>query len=152
MDFRDTAREADFRAECRRFLDANAGPKAGAFETWSARWGESEGLRRAKDFQGKKAQAGLAAITWAKEYGGRGEAPIMQVIYNQEEAGFFVPRGYFEIGLGMCIPTLMAYGTEAQKQRYVRDLATGAKLMAFALTEPQGGSDAASIRTRAVNG
>ena len=130
MDFRDTPQEADFRAECRRFLDASAERKTGSFETWPARWGEAEGLRRAKEFQGKKAGAGLAAITWPKEYGGRGESPIMQVIYNQEEVNSVVPRGYFEIGLGMCIPTMMAYATEAQKTAFQEALlyAPGARI------------------------
>ena len=150
MDFRDTPQEATFRAECRRFLDASAEPKAGSFETWTARWGEAEGLRRAKEFQRKKAEAGLAALTWPKEYGGRGESPIMQVIYNQEEAGFFVPRGYFEIGLGMCIPTMMAYATEAQKQRYVARAIAGEEIWCQLFSEPAAGSDLAGLRTRSV--
>jgi len=150
MDFRDTPQEADFRAECRRFLDASAERKTGSFETWPARWGEAEGLRRAKEFQGKKAGAGLAAITWPKEYGGLGESPIMQVIYNQEEANSFVPRGYFEIGLGMCIPTMMAYATEAQKQRYVARAIAGEEIWCQLFSEPAAGSDLAGLRTRSV--
>jgi alkylation response protein AidB-like acyl-CoA dehydrogenase len=150
MDFRDAPQEATFRAECRRFLEANAEPKAGAFETWSARHGETEGLRRAKEFQQRKAEAGLAAITWPKEYGGRGEPPIMQVIYNQEEAAFFVPRGYFEIGLGMCIPTMMAYATEAQKQRYVGRAIAGEEIWCQLFSEPAAGSDLAGLRTRSA--
>jgi alkylation response protein AidB-like acyl-CoA dehydrogenase len=57
-----------------------------------------------------------------------------------------VVSGHNSVG----VMPILNYGTEAQKQRYVRDLASGRKLTAFALTEPQGGSDAASIRTRAV--
>ena len=150
MDFRDTLQEAAFRAECRRFLEATAERKAGAFETWAARHGEAEGLLRAKDFQRRKAEAGLAAITWPKEYGGRGEPPIMQVIYNQEEAAFFVPRGYFEIGLGMCIPTMMAYATEAQKQRYVARAIAGEEIWCQLFSEPAAGSDLAGLRTRSA--
>ena len=52
----------------------------------------------------------IAGITWPKEWGGRGGTPIQQVIYDQEEANYVVPRGFFEIGLGMCIPTLMHLG------------------------------------------
>ena len=150
MDFRDTPQEATFRAECRRFLDASAEPKTSAFETWPARWGEAEGLRRAKEFQRQKAEAGLAALTWPKEYGGRAQSPIMQVIYNQEEAAFFVPRGYFEIGLGMCIPTMMAYATEAQKQRYVARAIAGEEIWCQLFSEPAAGSDLAGLRTRSV--
>src|SRR2546428_6722825 len=109
MDFIDTREEADFRNEARAFLEKNADSKQSGFETWDSRYGEAEGLERAKDFQRRKAEAGLAGITWPKEYGGRAGSAIQQVIYAQEEARYFVPRGYFEIGLGMCMPTLFAY-------------------------------------------
>src|SRR5438046_3095646 len=105
MDFDDTPEQAAFRAEARAFLESSAELKAGAFETWRGRYGEEDGLRRARDWQRRKADAGFAAITWPREYGGRGGSQIEQVIYGQEEARFFVPRGYYEIGLGMCIPT-----------------------------------------------
>ncbi len=85
-----------------------------------------------------KAEAGLAALTWPVELGGRGESPIMQVIYNQEEAAYFVPRGYFEIGLGMCIPTLMAYGTDVQRHRYVPRAITGEEIWCQLFSEPGG--------------
>jgi alkylation response protein AidB-like acyl-CoA dehydrogenase len=150
MDFNDTAEEAAFRAEVRRFLEANAERRSGVAETWAARHGEAEGLRRAVEFQRRKAAAGLAAITWAPEFGGRGASPIMQVIYNQEEADYFVPRGYFEIGLGMCIPTLMAYGTEAQKQRYVPRAIAGEEIWCQLFSEPAAGSDLAGLRTRSA--
>src|SRR5437773_12333890 len=100
MDFTDTSEEAGFRAEARAFLEAAAEPKRGAFETWESKYGEAEALQRAKDLQRRKADAGLAGITWPKEYGGRGGTPIQQVIFAQEESRFLVPRGYFEIGLG----------------------------------------------------
>jgi alkylation response protein AidB-like acyl-CoA dehydrogenase len=150
MDFNDTADEAVFRAEVRRFLEASAERKAGSFETWAARHGEAEGLRRAVEFQRRKAEAGLAAITWPQELGGRGASPIMQVIYNQEEASYFVPRGYFEIGLGMCIPTLMAYGTEAQTHQYVPRAITGEEIWCQLFSEPAAGSDLAGLRTRSA--
>jgi alkylation response protein AidB-like acyl-CoA dehydrogenase len=150
MDFNDTAGEAAFRAEARAWLEANAEPKRGTFETWPARYGEAEGLRRARDFQRRKAEAGFAAITWSRAYGGRAGTPMEQVIYSQEEAAFFVPRGYFEIGLGMCIPTLLAYGTEAQKQRYAPRAITGEEIWCQLFSEPAAGSDLAGLRTRAV--
>jgi alkylation response protein AidB-like acyl-CoA dehydrogenase len=150
MDFNDTPEEAAFRAEVRRFLEASAERRTGVTETWAARHGEAEGLRRAVEFQRRKAAAGLAAITWPRELGGRGASPIMQVIYNQEEAGYFVPRGYFEIGLGMCIPTLMAYGSEAQKRRYVPRAIAGEEIWCQLFSEPAAGSDLAGLRTRSV--
>lgn len=150
MDFTDTPDEAAFRAEARAFLEANAERRQGVFETWPARYGETEGLRRAKDFQRRKAEAGFAAITWPPEYGGRGGTPLHQVIWNQEEARFLVPKGYFDIGLGMCIPTLMAYGTEEAKRRYVPQALTGEEVWCQLFSEPAAGSDLAGLRTRSV--
>ena len=102
MDFSDTPEEAGFRAEARAFLQKTAEPRGGMFETWESRYGEAEALRRAKDFQRRKAEAGLAGITWPKEYGGRGGTPIQHVIYALEESRYLVPRGYFEIGRASC--------------------------------------------------
>ena len=61
------------------------------------------------------------------------------MIYNQEEARFLVPRGYFEIGLGMCIPTLHAYATEAQKQRYTPTALAGEEIWCQLFSEPAAG-------------
>ena len=107
MDFNDTPEEAKFRSEVRTWLEQNAklrdpaSVKAGRSEKL-----EAERLVRAKEWQAKKAAAGYAAITWPTEFGGLGGTPIQSVIYAQEEAAFEVPRGFFEIGLGMCIPTM----------------------------------------------
>jgi alkylation response protein AidB-like acyl-CoA dehydrogenase len=150
MDFDDTPAEAAFRGEVRSWLAASAEPRSHDFENWAGRYGEAEGLIRARDFQRRKAEAGLAAITWPREYGGRGGTPIQQVIYQQEEAEYLVPRGYFEIGLGMCIPTLLAYGTEEQKRRYAPPAVTGEEIWCQLFSEPAAGSDLAGLRTRAA--
>jgi alkylation response protein AidB-like acyl-CoA dehydrogenase len=150
MDFNDTPQGAQFRAEARAWLDATAERRAYPGETWKARYGEADGLARAKAWQAKKHGAGFAAVTWSPEYGGRGGTPIQQVIYNQEEARFLVPRGYFEIGLGMCIPTLHAYATEAQKQRYTPKALAGEEIWCQLFSEPAAGSDLAGLRTRSV--
>jgi alkylation response protein AidB-like acyl-CoA dehydrogenase len=150
MDFTDTPQEAEFRAEARAWLDATAERRAYPGETWKARYGEADGLARAKAWQATKHAAGFAAVTWSTEYGGRGGTPIQQVIYNQEEARFLVPRGYFEIGLGMCIPTLHAYATEAQKQRYTPKALAGEEIWCQLFSEPAAGSDLAGLRTRSV--
>ena len=153
MDFNDTPQEAAFRAEVRRFLDANARrnssgtlPRGRYLPDASM----AESLARAKEWQAKKADAGFAAITWPKQWGGRGGSPIEQVIYNQEEANYAVPRGVFEIGLGMCIPTMMTYGSPAQLERYVRPALRGEEVWCQLFSEPSGGSDLAALRTRAV--
>jgi alkylation response protein AidB-like acyl-CoA dehydrogenase len=154
MDFNDTSEEAAFRAEVRRFLDANARRKGATETTHRGRYipdaNMAESLARAKAWQAQKADAGFAAITWPKQWGGRGGSPIEQVIYNQEEANYAVPRGVFEIGLGMCIPTMMTYGAPALLERYVRPALRGEEIWCQLFSEPSGGSDLAALRTRAV--
>jgi alkylation response protein AidB-like acyl-CoA dehydrogenase len=150
MDFSDTKHEAAFRAEARAWLEKNAERKRGAFETWDARYrDEKDALARAKDYQRRKAEAGFAGITWPKEYGGRGGSAIEQVIWAQEEGEYIAPRGYFEIGLGMIMPTLFAYATEEQKRRYPPKALRGEEIWCQLFSEPAAGSDVAGIRTRA---
>jgi len=152
VDFDDTREEAAFRAEARQWLAANAETKSGAFETWQSRYPAREGfdgLERAKAFQKKKAEAGFAALHWPAEWGGRALPPIYQVIYAQEESKYLVPRGYFEIGLGMCMPTLFTYGTAEQKKRYAPVALRGDEVWCQLFSEPGAGSDLAGLRTRA---
>ena len=149
MDFNDTPDEAAFRAEARAFLAANAEPKGRARPV--LRLGDLGGdaVQRCKAWQAKKADAGFAAITWPKRFGGREASPILQVIYQQEEDNYAVPRGLFEIGLGMCIPTMMAYATPEQLDRHVRLALRGEEVWCQLFSEPAGGSDLAALRTRA---
>lgn len=149
MDFNDTPEEAAFRAEARAFLAANAAPKAGSRPTLRLGGMDAEAVARCKAWQAKKADAGLAGLTWPKRHGGREASPILQVIYNQEEEDFTVPRGLFEIGLGMCIPTMMAYAKPEQLDRYVRPALRGEEVWCQLFSEPAGGSDLAALRTRA---
>jgi alkylation response protein AidB-like acyl-CoA dehydrogenase len=151
MDFSDTRDEAAFRSAARAWLEKNAEPKRGAFETWDAHHGdETTALAAAKDYQRCRAEAGFAGITWPKEYGGRGGSAIEQVIWSQEEGQFIAPRGYFEIGLGMIMPTLFAYATEEQKRRYPPKALRGDEIWCQLFSEPAAGSDLAGLRTRAV--
>jgi len=153
MDFNDTPEEAAFRGEVRRFLEGNAQRRTEGETAYRGRYiadaTMAESLARAKQWQIKKADAGFAAITWPKQWGGRGGTQIEQVIYNQEEADFAVPRGVFEIGLGMCIPTMMVHGTQAHLERYVRPALRGEEIWCQLFSEPAAGSDLAGLRTRA---
>jgi alkylation response protein AidB-like acyl-CoA dehydrogenase len=106
-------------------------------------------VRRCKAWQAKKTDAGFAGISWQKRFGGRELSPIFQVIYNQEEEDFTVPRGLFEIGLGMCIPTMMTYAKPEQLDRYVKPALRGEEVWCQLFSEPAGGSDLAALRTRA---
>ena len=149
MDFNDTPEEAAFRAEARAFLRANLEPKASARPTLRLGGMDAEAVKRCKTWQAKKADAGFAGITWPKKHGGRELSSIFQVIYNQEEEELTAPRGLFEIGLGMCIPTMMEYASPEQLDRFVKPAVRGEEVWCQLFSEPAGGSDLAALRTRA---
>ena len=152
MDFNDTPDEAKFRADVRGWLEANAKLKsADGFAAGNPRFQrtEAESLKAAKAWQKKKAEKGYARITWPKEWGGLGGTPIQSVIYGQEESKFDVPTGFFEIGLGMCIPTLMTYAEKDVLARYVKPALLGEEIWCQLFSEPSAGSDVAGLRTRA---
>ena len=150
MDFDDTAEEAEFRAGARAFLEQNAKRREpGSGLVYRAGNESPEFRQRAKEWQANKADAGYAGITWPKEWGGRGGTAIEQVIYDQEEAKYVVPRGLFDIGLGMCIPTLCTWGTQAHRDRYARKALRGEEIWCQLFSEPAAGSDLAGLRTRA---
>ena len=149
MDFNDTPEEAAFRKEVRAWLDANATRKSDDSKSFRARNDDPNLLKKAKEWRAKKAAAGYARITWPKEYGGRGGSPILQVIYQQEESNYLVPLGFFDIGLGMCIPTMMAYASKEHLARYVKPALHGEEVWCQLFSEPAAGSDVAGIRTRA---
>jgi len=150
VDFDDTAEEAEFRAGARAFLEQNAQRREpGSGLVYRAGNESPEFRQRAKEWQANKADAGYAGITWPKEWGGRGGTAIEQVIYDQEEAKYVVPRGLFDIGLGMCIPTLCTWGTQAHRDRYARKALRGEEIWCQLFSEPAAGSDLAGLRTRA---
>ena len=101
-------------------------------------------MARGKAWQAKKAAAGYAQITWPKEWGGAGGTPIAAVIFGQEEARFGVGSGYFAIGLGMCVPTVMAFADDATKTRFVGPALRGEEIWCQLFSEPSGGSDVAA--------
>ncbi|MES1199293.1 MAG: acyl-CoA dehydrogenase family protein [Pseudomonadota bacterium] len=150
MDFNDSPEEAQFRAEARAFLEANCKLKGVEKEGLQKRLSEAEFLKAAKAYQKKKAEAGFAGITWAKEQGGRGLSPIYSVIFSQEEAKFDAPSAPFSIGLGMCVPTVIAFADDATKQRYVGPALKGDEIWCQLFSEPSAGSDVASLKMRAV--
>jgi alkylation response protein AidB-like acyl-CoA dehydrogenase len=152
MTFDDTPEEAAFRSEVRAWLDANATRKAGGFASRGRTVGISSTamLAEAKAWQNKKAQAGYVQITWPREYGCRAGRAIEQVIFDSEEAAYDVPLGFFKITIGMCLPTLLAYATPEQKQRYIPRGLAGEEVWCQMFSEPAAGSDLAALRMRAV--
>jgi alkylation response protein AidB-like acyl-CoA dehydrogenase len=153
MNFDDTPQEAAFRAEARQWIDANA-PKELETELSKASLGRIK-LRKhdivevAKAWQKKKSEGGWVCLHWPKEYGGRGATPVERVIWQQEEGVYFKLTSPFQIGEGMCGPTLMTYGSEADKRRYLPKIASGEEIWCQLFSEPAGGSDVAGLRTRA---
>ena len=148
MDFNDTPIEAEFRAHARAWLDANARPRQGR-RSINRRIDSDLGLPVAKKWQAKKADAGYAAMRFPAAYGGQGRPILYDVIFEEEEAKYDVPVGYFGVGLEMCAPVLMTYATEGQKRRLLPGLIRGDEVWCQLFSEPAGGSDLAGLRTRA---
>jgi alkylation response protein AidB-like acyl-CoA dehydrogenase len=148
VDLDDTPEQAAYRAQARSWLEEHkaeapvlTGP--GALED------EQQILKARRTWQGKLAEAGLAGVTWPKEYGGQGLGPIEQVVSNQEIARAKVPGILDAIGVGMLGPTLIAHGSEDQKTRYLGAMLHGDEVWCQLFSEPAAGSDLAAVQTRA---
>lgn len=148
MDFEDTPEEAAFRAEANAFLSQHLQPKIAAGITRAE--DRMSALERAKNWQKTKAENRYAQITWPESMGGRGGSPMQQVIWNQEESKFDAPTGPFAIGLGMCVPTVIAFGSDEHKKRYVQKALFGEEIWCQLFSEPAAGSDVAGLKTKAV--
>ena len=111
---------------------------------------EAEMLAGARAFQTALHDAGLAGITWPREYGGQGLGQAEQQVFAEEAAAHDLPVAPFIIGMGMCGPTLVDLGTPEQKQRYLRPLLRGEEIWCQLFSEPGAGSDVAGLSTRAV--
>ena len=148
MDFNDNQQQAEFRRQVRAWLTQNAKPLVGR-PTVSRRLDAEEGLKVAKEWQARKADAGYACMHFPKQYGGQGMPVVNTVIYEEEEDRFDVPSGFFDIGLGMCAPVLMQYATEEQKQKLIPPMVRGEQVWCQLFSEPGAGSDLAGLRMRA---
>jgi alkylation response protein AidB-like acyl-CoA dehydrogenase len=155
MDFEESAEDAAYRAEARAWLSAHAKLKDPAKSTPMS-MGESdpeaerEHVRQSKAWQRTLFDGGWAGITWPKEYGGRGGTPMEAIIFGQEQARFDVPTSVFAQGIGMAGPTIMAHGTDAQKERFLETMLRGEEVWCQLFSEPGAGSDLASLATSAV--
>ena len=146
MDFNDSPEEAEYRARARAWLTANAPGHAAALHGHE----DSETIAADKAWQGRKADAGYACITWPREWGGAGGTPTQRVIFDEEEGRFGLASAVFEIGLGMCLPTIMTAGNQADKERFLVPAMRGEEIWCQLFSEPSAGSDVAASRTRAV--
>jgi alkylation response protein AidB-like acyl-CoA dehydrogenase len=145
MDFGDSPAEAAFRSELRVWIEENLpdgwrdqGPRAG---------GMDESVSR--DWAKKLYDAGYAGLTWPKEYGGRALPHTFTAIFLEESARAQTPEHIGIIGLGMAGPTIIAHGTEQQKERHLARILSGEDVWCQGFSEPGAGSDLAGLRTRA---
>jgi alkylation response protein AidB-like acyl-CoA dehydrogenase len=148
VDLDDTPEQAAYRAQVRSWLDEHKS-EAPVLKGQGALEDEAEILAARRAWQGKLAEAGLAGVTWPKDYGGQGLGPIEQVICNQEIARAGVPGILDTIGVGMLGPTIIAHGSEEQKSRYLGSMLHGDEVWCQLFSEPAAGSDLAAVQARA---
>ncbi len=102
-----------------------------------------------KHWEQKLAEGGWTCIGWPQQYGGRGCSIEQQVIFFEEYARAGAPGRVGHIGEGLAGPTLIAFGSEAQKQKYLPGIRAGKELWCQGYSEPGAGSDLANVKTRA---
>jgi alkylation response protein AidB-like acyl-CoA dehydrogenase len=137
-----TQEEQSFQDEVRAWLGENhPGPEP---DTEQAKFE----FRRA--WQRELHEAGWAGISWPKEYGGRGATLIEQVIFSEEMTRAKAPSPANVLGLVMGGPVVIAHGSEEQKERFLEPILSGEEIWCQGFSEPESGSDLASLKTRAV--
>jgi len=147
VDLNLTPQELAFRDEVRAWFSANV-PKdwvkrRNAEESMEARFAYLRGWQR------KLYDAGWAGISWAKVYGGRGASLMEQVIFIEEMARAEAPPMANVLGLGLIGPTIIAYGNQAQKERYLRKILSAEEIWCQGFSEPNAGSDLAALSSEA---
>jgi alkylation response protein AidB-like acyl-CoA dehydrogenase len=139
-----------FRTRVRGWLKANIPSE------WRSRMAASADVPRPEAYdllrrwQRKLYEAGFVGLTWPSEYGGQGLTFLEEMILHQEMALAKAPPILNILGVGMAGPTIVAYGTEAQKQRYPAKILSCEEIWCQGYSEPNAGSDLASLQTRAV--
>jgi alkylation response protein AidB-like acyl-CoA dehydrogenase len=157
MDFEETDEEKAFRAEARAWLETHAtrrqpgsNPDHFYSATDSSKEADAANVRACKEWQQTLYDAGWAGIAWPKEFGGRGGAGWQQRIFNEEQSRFDVASGLFAVGVAMAGPTIIAWGTDEQQERFLAPMLSGEHVWCQLFSEPGAGSDLAGLRTRAV--
>lgn len=148
MDFDYTPQEEAFRKELRSWLEGNL-PENYDPETFE-QLDQNDRFQIQLAWQKKLHAANLVGIHWPKEYGGRGATVIEQTIYQQEMARVRAPGIANMLGINIVGPTIMHWGTEEQKQRYIPQILSADEIWCQGYSEPGSGSDFASLQTRAV--
>jgi alkylation response protein AidB-like acyl-CoA dehydrogenase len=145
VNFTFTDQDIQFREDLRAFVQQELPAD------WEGlgRWPENWDWEKTMDFRKKLADKGWLTMHWPKEYGGQGVSPVRTAIYNEELAYLRAP-GRDIFGVRMFAPTLMVHGTEEQKQQFLPPVARGEVQWCQGYSEPESGSDLASVSTRAV--
>lgn len=145
----DTPEEAALRAEVRAWMDEHAAPfgRGGAprrMDDTPAFVAASRAWQRTLD------EGGWGAVTWPESFGGRGFGPNQARIFREEQERFAVQTGAQHVSVAMVGPTIIAHGTPEQQERLVGPIRRGEAIYCQLFSEPDAGSDLASLRTRAV--
>jgi alkylation response protein AidB-like acyl-CoA dehydrogenase len=152
VDFQYTAEQDAFRNELREWLAAHLPPDLCVDDPTDERVApDRPTFERRVDWQRTMYKAGWVGVAWPREYGGRGATLMEQVIYDEEcfRARAPVLPGYS--GIGMAGPTLIEWGTEEQRRRFLPRILAADDIWCQGFSEPGAGSDLAGLRTRAVD-
>ncbi|MBV8137011.1 MAG: acyl-CoA dehydrogenase [Deltaproteobacteria bacterium] len=152
MDFRFSAEDEEFRQELRAWLQNNrpAQRSDGDDHADFMHEGSKDEWQRRLNWHRKMHSGGWVGISWPKQYGGRGATLTQQLIYNEEMAAANTPQLVNGLGIMLVGPTIIHWGTEEQKQRYVPKILSGEEIWCQGYSEPGSGSDVASLQTRAI--
>ncbi len=142
MELRDTEAEAEFRSRLRAWIAENLPPQLVGLGT------RTEPLEPLRSWSRSLSQAGYVGLTWPSEFGGGGGAYALDAIVLEELARAQAPQHLGAIGIGMAGPTIMAYGTDSQKRRFLPRILSADEIWCQGFSEPGAGSDLASVRTR----
>jgi len=138
--------DEEFRRECADWLN---GQMAGEFKDIKGITTLTEKAERRKEWEQQLAAHKWSCIGWPEEWGGRAATLAQQVIFAEEYARAGVPGRVNHIGVELAGPTLLAFGTDAQKNRFLPGIAAGQTIFCQGFSEPGAGSDLASVRTKA---
>jgi alkylation response protein AidB-like acyl-CoA dehydrogenase len=144
VDLTFSEKEIAFRDELREWIAQNP-PDPEPIEG-----GEDARHRWRRDWQRRLYEAGWAAPAWPVEYGGRGATLTESAIYFEEIGRARVPLPANTLGVLLGGPTLMVWGTDEQKERYLLPILSAEEIWCQGFSEPEAGSDLASLKTRAV--
>jgi alkylation response protein AidB-like acyl-CoA dehydrogenase len=146
MNLKLTAEESAFRDELRAWLTAHV---PADWEAHRLHDGVEARFAFSRGWQKQVYDGGWAGVAWPREYGGRGATLMEQVLFTQEMARAAAPPLANVLGLGLIGPTIIAYGTEAQKKRHLARILSAEDIWCQGFSEPGAGSDLAGLRTEA---